>query len=183
MSESFALLKGNSLLSGAPDPGFLSSTFHGLWHEPAQAKEGQSYKENMWKKKGKECPWLCSLCQILQCFAPGANPSPVCTTANQVHLWGWWDSALLWRRSWSCKRCSSIPASGTSITRREIKTQIWWACLGFQNQHLSEEDLPSNGKGRKKVCLWISTPISLITEFNKWREQGLWLKGCQISKP
>lgn len=56
--ESFALLQGKSLLSGATDPGFLSSAFPGLWHEPAQAMEGQSYT---WRKKGKECPWLCSV--------------------------------------------------------------------------------------------------------------------------
>lgn len=49
-------------------------------------------------EEGKECPWLCSLCQILS--ALHLEQIPVCTIANQLQLWGW-----------SSKGCSSIPAS------------------------------------------------------------------------
>ena len=108
----------------------LRFSFRALWHKSAPASVGQSNEQHTWRKKGYGCPWLCSLCQILQCFAPGANPNLIYTTANQLHLWGCYYSALLLRRLWAeagparASRCSSVPrSSGTSINnyRRYVK--------------------------------------------------------------
>lgn len=101
-----------SVVSGALDACFFSSTFCGLWHKSILTSVVQTNQQHTWRKKGYGCPWLCSLRQILQCFAPEANPNLVYTTTKQLHLWGFY--LLLPRRLWGeagparALRCSSI---------------------------------------------------------------------------
>lgn len=89
--------------------------FRALWHKSALTSVGQSNEQHKWRKRGYGCPWLCSPGLILQCFAPGANPNLIYTTAKQPHLWDWHYSALLPKRLWAeagparALRCSSVP--------------------------------------------------------------------------
>lgn len=108
----------------------LHFSFHALCHKSGLTSVGQSNKQDTRSKKEYRSPWLCSLCQILQRFVPGANPNLIYTTAKQLHLQSQYYSVLLPRRLWAeagparALRCSSIPCfSGANINnyRRYIK--------------------------------------------------------------
>lgn len=112
-NESFALLQGKSLLSGAPDPGFLSSAFPGLCHEPAQAMGGSKLQGARMEEE-RERMSLALLC-VRFSSALQLEHIPILFAPLQTRCicGGWCYSALLWRRSWFSKGGSSIPASLT----------------------------------------------------------------------
>lgn len=66
----------------------LHFSFCALWHQSALTSVCQSNEQRTWRKKRDIRPCLSSLGLILQCFAPGANPNLIYTTAKQLHLWG-----------------------------------------------------------------------------------------------